>query len=168
MGTFGNDLTGVTAVSSSDVWAVGYSSSGTAYRTLVERWNGTSWAVVTSPNMGTNDNKLLGVAAVSANEVWAAGYYNSGTTGQTLTERWNGTSWTVVTSSNLGTNHNFFLGVAAVSSGDVWAVGYYFNGSSISQTLIEHWNGSTWTLVSQPQSWHRLQCSLWNNCGLYR
>ena len=38
-----NELYGVAAVSSSDVWAVGQYSNGTLGRTLVERWNGTAW-----------------------------------------------------------------------------------------------------------------------------
>ena len=41
----------------------------------VEHWNGTSWAIVPSPNMGTGNNHLNGVAAVSASDVWAVGYY---------------------------------------------------------------------------------------------
>jgi hypothetical protein len=41
------------------------------------------------------------------------------------------------------------FGVAALSRSNVWAVWYYFTGSQ-EQTLIEHWNGKTWTVVKSP------------------
>ena len=39
--------------------------------------------------------------------------------------------------------------MAAISSNDVWAVGEYWNGS-IYQTLIEHWDGTAWSVVPVP------------------
>src|SRR5207253_479637 len=50
-----NILIGTTCVSASDCWAVGfYDAAGDPtnplYQTLIERWDGTSWAVVTSAN----------------------------------------------------------------------------------------------------------------------
>src|SRR5579872_335860 len=83
---------GVAAVSASDVWAVGSSGSqASSGQTLIERWNGASWSVVTSPNPGSMYNILSGVAAVSASDVWAVGYYvNSSQVTQTLVEHWNG------------------------------------------------------------------------------
>jgi hypothetical protein len=44
-------------------------------------------------------------------------------------------------------------GVAAISAKDAWAVGDSDEAgplSMTSRTLIEHWNGSTWTPVSSP------------------
>ncbi|PZS05328.1 MAG: hypothetical protein DLM69_01040, partial [Candidatus Chloroheliales bacterium] len=32
---------------------------------------------------------------------------------------------------------------------DVWAVGYYLNGSA-DQTLVEHWDGAVWSVVTSP------------------
>ena len=38
-----------------------------------------------------------------------------------------------------------------VSSSDVWAVGTYLNSSNgLFFTLTEHWNGSTWSVVTSP------------------
>src|SRR5690242_523500 len=56
-----------------------------------------------------------------------------------------GLSWRVIPSPNLGTAGNNLNAIAVVSSGDVWAV-----GSSGGQTLIEHWNGTSWSMVSSP------------------
>ena len=152
---FDNSLYGVAAVSANDVWAVGsYGPSiyiGSTSQTLVEHWNGSVWAVITSPSPGTTYNFLYGVSAASTNDVWAAGDYYSdiGSTSQTLVEHWNGTAWTVVPSPNQGTGANYLYGVASVMANDVWAVGYYLSDGT-SQTLVEHWNGTQWTLVPSP------------------
>ena len=45
-------LTGVSAVSASDAWAVGSYGTGLNDATLVLRWNGTRWARAPSPNPG--------------------------------------------------------------------------------------------------------------------
>src|SRR5207247_10434954 len=45
-----NELSGATAVSANDVWAVGETGNGA--QTLTEHWNGTSWAAVSSPSPG--------------------------------------------------------------------------------------------------------------------
>src|SRR5437899_2411658 len=73
VGTGNNYLTSVSAVSESDVWAVGYYNNGGTNQTLTEHWDGTSWSVVSSPNPGPTSNYLLSVAAISANDVWAVG-----------------------------------------------------------------------------------------------
>src|SRR6185436_18108734 len=124
----------------------GYAGS----QTLVERWNGTAWSVVPSPNPGTSSNELYGVAAVSANDVWAVGRYYNGTAYRTLVEHWDGTAWSVVDSLNLGTYDNELYDVAVVSANDVWVVGAYLvsrNGYYPAQTLVEHWDGSAWSVV---------------------
>ncbi len=146
-----NELYGVAAVSASDVWAVGAyvdTSSGTQ-ETLVQHWNGTSWSTVPSPSPGTLLNELSAVAAVSASDIWAVGYaYSSGYS--TLTEHWNGTSWSAVPSPSPGPSYNFLYGVTAVSSSDVWAVGRYEDATGVYRTLIEQWNGTSWSVVSSP------------------
>jgi hypothetical protein len=146
-------LNGVTAVSANDVWAVGeFLNASGVFQTLIEQWNGHKWSVVSSPNVGTQNNELSGVAAVSANDVWAVGFFEPGANVplQTLTLHWDGTSWSVVSSPNVaGTQNNELSGVAAVSANDVWAVGEFINGSNV-QTLIEQWNGTSWSVVSSP------------------
>ncbi len=149
-GTGDNRLLAVGVVSVNDVWAVGYYGGSSAYKTLVEHWDGTSWSVVASPNPVTGDNRLDGVAVVSANDVWAVGYYfNDGISAyQTLVEHWNGTSWSVVSSPNAGDSYNYLYGVSAGSVNDAWAVGFYYNGAGAYRTLIEHWDGTSWSVVS--------------------
>lgn len=145
----GNDiLYAVDAIASNDVWAtvgtkVGYSSS----HTLTLHWDGLNWTVVPSPNDSTTNNILYGVAAVSANDVWAVGAAGSL---KTLALHWNGGSWSVFPSLSFNNASNEVLvGIAAASSGDIWTAGQFYQ-NSVQNTLTEHWNGSTWTLVASP------------------
>jgi hypothetical protein len=48
-----------------------------------------------------------------------------------------------------GSTGNVFDGVAMVSACDAWAVGFASGGGS-DQTLIEHWDGSAWSVVPAP------------------
>ena len=52
-------LTGITARSASDVWAVGYT---TGPQTLTLHWDGTTWTTVPSPNVGSA-SQLTSVSA---------------------------------------------------------------------------------------------------------
>lgn len=150
LGTF-NTLYSIVALSSNNVWAVGdYSSSGPA-KTLIEHWDGTRWIVVNSPNKGAYYSQLNGIAAVSAKDIWAVGFYNNGgnpSTSHTLVERWNGSAWSIISSPNVKALNNTLSAVTATSAHDLWAVGAAFNPSrNTAQTLIEHYNGSQWSIV---------------------
>jgi len=126
-------------------------SNGTNYQTLIEKWSGSAWSQVGSPNSSsTQDNFLGGVSCVSTSFCIAAGGYKNGTNLQTLTERWSGSSWSLVSSPNTSsTQLNALDGVSCVSSSFCMAAGNYSNGSN-DQTLIEKWNGSSWKLVTSP------------------
>jgi hypothetical protein len=132
---------------------VGGYTTGAGFQTLIERWNGTSWKTVASPNPGgpARDNFLEGVTATSAGNAWAVGSYGNGTAIQTLIEHWNGTSWKKVASPDPGgpARNNFLAGVAATAAGNAWAVGKYFNGTGY-QTMVLHWNGTSWKKIASP------------------
>ena len=65
-------------------------------------------------------------------------------------------TWRIVSSPNVGTGTygNQLNGVAVVSANDVWAVGFSPHPSGtplyIRQTLIERWNGNSWSVVASP------------------
>jgi hypothetical protein len=168
-----NVFYGMTCVSASDCWAVGYYVNGSATQTLIERWDGSSWAIVSSPNtLPTQDNVLNGVTCVSPSECWAVGYYHNGSVNQSLIERWNGTSWAIVSSPNiLATQNNYLSGVTCVPASNCWAVGYYLNASIVYQSLIERWDGSSWAIVSsantlptQSNFLYGITCTSASNC----
>lgn len=155
-GSSNNTLNAVAAISADNVWAVGwYLDSNNAMLTLIEHWNGSVWALVSSANPGSAYNSLNGVAAISAKNIWAVGYYSNSTgstTAQTLIEHWNGKTWSVVPSPNPGSAENLLYGVSRIpGTSQLWAVGAYYNtGNSPTQTLTEYWDGSSWNDVSSP------------------
>jgi hypothetical protein len=151
-GSSAGQLAAVSGVSQTSAWAVG--SRGAPARTLAERWDGTGWAAVTTPNPNTALDLLSGVAAISAGDAWAVGGQGamSGTTALTLTEHWNGNRWSAVPSPSPSAAGNELFGVAAVSANNVWAVGgadvTSVNGPA--DTLGLHWNGAVWSQVTTP------------------
>jgi len=141
-----NLLHGVAAIGPDDVWAVGLTVSDSGvYHPLTMHWNGTSWSVVSSPDLAGG---LQAVAAASTHDVWAVGATNpnpdcdsGGPKCVTVAMHWNGSTWTVATTPDPPSSYlNAYLGAAAISGGDVWAVGT----TDYASTLITHWDGSTW------------------------
>ncbi len=168
-GRMHNGLNAVTALSASDAWAVGTfsnSNDGNIGKTLIEHWNGSRWNVVPSPNTTHTLNVLSSVAATSPDDVWAAGYAtDSVPTNQTLLfntstliEHWNGSQWSIVQSPSPGSTMNVLSGVVAIAPNDAWAAGYFSNSQNQLYTaipasmLIEHWNGSQWSVVTGPHT----------------
>lgn len=91
-----DQLHGVTAISATDAWAVGYyQKAGAGFYTLILHWDGTAWHWMQSPNPEGDNDFLIGVAATSASSVWAVGGFNQniGTGPQSLVVHWNGTAW---------------------------------------------------------------------------
>jgi hypothetical protein len=139
-------LSGVTAFSVSDAWAVGYTEPAGCERTLIEHWNGTAWTVWPTRVSGG----LGAITATSPTDVWAVGTrcFNGTPSFRTLIMHWNGTAWKAQTNPN---PHEAELdGVAAASPTNAWAVGSYKTPKSSAQTLVEHWNGKSWKLQRSP------------------
>ena len=139
-------LNGVTEAASGDGWAVGTVSdpSSFASKTLAYHWDGSAWALVTTPNVGSSHNFLNAIDAISSNDVWAVGqYWGSDSMNRPLTEHWDGNQWTVVPSPDVAGAR--LEGVTALSSSDVWAV-----GDATGESFAIHWDGSSWTQVPIP------------------
>ncbi len=156
-------LNGVTAVSSNDVWAIGYFSSSpinpntpASIHALIEHWNGTQWSVVPSPGTGTIQNMLNAVAAISASDIWAAGAFcciDNQPGAQPLIEHWNGARWSIIQSPNPGWPQSILNGLAALSADDIWAVGASYRSSMYPDlTLAEHWDGTKWSIIPTPNN----------------
>jgi hypothetical protein len=136
----------VTALSPTNVWAVGTLQTFFNHRThtkaAVEHWDGTSWSIVPSPIATTSpalNSSLRGIAAISANDIWAVGSFNKSSGGAaTLTEHWDGTSWSIISSPNPGTASNSLFAATALSDGTVVAVGTQTNQGTDETPLILH------------------------------
>jgi hypothetical protein len=151
-GTQANSLSGVDAVADNDVWTVGWAWNNrlSAYRTLIEHWNGASWSMVKSPNATNGYNLLNGVAVVAANDVWTVGQAANGSTYSTLVERWNGAGWSIVPSPNVAGSSSVLTAISVVSANDIWAVGYSTDSNFNNRSLTLHWNGTAWSIVPSP------------------
>jgi len=145
-------LQGVTAVSDSDVWAVGSFNPYSETFTLTEHWNGSQWSIVPSPSPNTFISELRSVSAVASNDVWAVGDILNYQTNfeDMLIEHWNGSTWQTVSHTSpcapnlCGRLYNVF----ALSGSDIWAVGV--NITSYDIAVIMHWNGANWSVSSNP------------------
>jgi hypothetical protein len=149
-----NEIDGLAAVTAGNAWAVGFQrSSGLLFHVMVQHWNGKAWSVAKSASLpGSDDTRLHAVTALSATSIWAVGSETTSTSTQSLIEHWNGTAWSVVPSPAGEPADSELLGLAAVSATDVWAVGHTtVEVGEGSGTLIEHWNGTAWTVVTSPQ-----------------
>jgi hypothetical protein len=143
-------LLGVDGTSASDVWAVGETSSGADWHTLIEHFDGSRWSIVASPNAGASDNVLTAVDAISPGDAWAVGWQMTHGLFRALVLHWNGTAWKVVPTPHAGAGDNFLAGVSAVSADDVWAVGWATSGEDGAHTLVLHWDVTGWRLVPSP------------------
>jgi hypothetical protein len=156
------DFAAVSAVSSTDVWAVGTSLAATD-STLAAHWDGQTWQLVTTPCLSgativvaedgcqQSQNDLTGVTAVAANNVWASGYeIESNNFHRPYVLHWDGKNWSLMKTPNAGNTGSSLFGLTALSASDVWAVGHSQNGNGLITTLTEQFNGSTWSVVPSP------------------
>jgi hypothetical protein len=74
-----------------------------------------------------------------------------GATGtKTVIEHWNGTSWRVVTSPNTDAG-SVLNSISAISPTDIWAAGCgACGGVGGGAALIEHWDGTSWSVNPTP------------------
>lgn len=152
-----NQLFGVVAISTNDIWAVGFAGGAP----LSMHWNGSAWSVVPVPaDAGLSSETLAAVSGSASNDVWTVGRGKGIFTNQTFAtiRHWDGTRWTqkicrASSSSNPPDGYEgggpdaYFTGVSAAASNDVWAVGVRGSGP-----MILHWDGWAWTTVTHPRA----------------
>jgi hypothetical protein len=81
-----NYLRGVVAIPGGRAIAVGFWDTGTALRTLIERWNGSRWVIVSSPNASDVIDELVMVDA-SPGAFWTVGQSFGAFAFRTLVQR---------------------------------------------------------------------------------
>jgi len=167
-------LSSVTAVSSHNIWAVGWIGSGLSrtdsFRPLIEHWKGRSWFRVHSPAVPAQ-SVLTSVTATGYRHVWAVGATNIFGATKTLIERWDGSTWSPVPSPTPDSGAHL-KSVSATSSGDAWAVGQTtYNGvcpPAKCQTVIEHGDGTPWSVIPSPNPPSTYLNSLWGVSAITR
>lgn len=195
-GTRDNYLTGIVALSPTDVWAGGYlvdlGKSSAEALSLTMHWDGRAWSVVAAPNPSRSLNVIWGMGSDGAGGIWALGDYQASDRHlHAMVFRWNGQSWVMVEVH--GPSTWSAQAVGGTASGSVWVVGspatsslavanctektcdtvvppteFDVTASSIFVAapddawivgvswgqrltpLIEHWDGSSWTVAEAP------------------
>jgi hypothetical protein len=144
------ELYDVTVIGPLNAWAVGYYTppAGGHNRTLIEHWNGHTWAVVASPNpIAASDNFLKGIDAVSAQNIWAVG--SNGRPGnKTIIEHYNGSKWVTVHGASLPLGGDL-QDVSAISTMNVVAVGSAATSGGTGG-LVERFDGGHWNREPVP------------------
>ena len=130
------ELASISAVSKSDIWAVGAGAKSP----LIIHWNGKKWSIASLP--GSAEDQLSGVSATSATSALAVGVDLAHKT--TFSAHWNGKKWSVVKGPDLG-KPGELNAVVATSATSAWAAGSGPAGK------FAHWNGKTWSLVAGPK-----------------
>jgi hypothetical protein len=110
------------------------------------------WRVVDGPQPGAW-SYLADVTALSPTDAWAVGEYGKpppALRSLTLIEHWDGSTWTTAPSPSPPSRYGAgFSAVLALAPNDVWAAGSSA-GKVGDRTLIEHWDGSAWSVVPSP------------------
>jgi hypothetical protein len=144
-------LFGLAAINANDIWAVGdvvNTANGLLFF-LFEHWDGTSWTKTLTAD--GDSGFLLGASSDATNNVWAVGYSGFlNESSKTLVFHYDGTAWKTVASANAGIADQLNA-VTVLTPNNIWAVGSYFKAEhSASLTLIEHFDGTAWTVVPSP------------------
>lgn len=117
-------LAAVSCFSASACTATGSGiSSGGDLQVLVERWNGTKWAIQQALNRG-DSSQLVAVSCPSATSCTAIGN-SGGVSGVTLAEGWNGSTWTIE-STPAPDGYSFPLGISCTGVTTCTSAGEYF------------------------------------------
>jgi hypothetical protein len=103
------------------------------------------------PSVPTDSSWLMDVSVDSSSDAWAVGFHDSAVV-TTSIAHWDGHAWATVESPDPGAQENMLYGVEALSATDVWAVGRYGDDYSKASTLVEHWDGTRWSVVPSPNS----------------
>jgi alpha-tubulin suppressor-like RCC1 family protein len=142
---------GITAISPSNVWAVGKDETRGA-KTLSAHWNGTAWSIVPTPNItnaGNAQNQLTGVSGDAAGDVWASGFADN-VNGQNFRVPYvlqrTGTKWVLTKVPSTGSEGSTLNGIQVLSPTDIWSAGATEQTDGGQLALTEHFNGMSWSI----------------------
>jgi hypothetical protein len=147
-----NGLVGAAVITSTALLAL---MPGTPALAQSSQSGQTTWTV--TPGATSGIGVLRSVYAASPTDAVAVGSQNNSSSRgfSQLIEQWNGSDWQVASVPSVSQFSNQLLAVSGDSATDIWAVGDVetTNGSGgypPENTLVMHYNGSSWTRVSSP------------------
>jgi hypothetical protein len=119
---------------------------------------GDTWSIQKPVIPLVHSGALAGVSCRQVDDCMAVGSYGSGVRQLTLAERWDGHAWELLPTPNRAGVDNQLTGVSCSSAKACTAVGYddtvrkqdTRREHEVSKTLVERWDGSTWTIQPSP------------------
>jgi hypothetical protein len=119
-----------------------------AGHTLGQQWSGSAWLRTRGSAKAA---MLSGDACGSASACLAVGARVTAPAAEVaFAAQWNGTAWSALTvPSPAQPTISILQGIACPAAADSWAVGGSLSHGAPGRAhrIIEHWNGTTWTLV---------------------
>jgi hypothetical protein len=150
----GGGLLAVSCTAASACTAVGsYDNGAGTSLALIERWNGTSWAIQLAPiHITPEPTNLLGVSCAAAAACTAVGAYdNTAGTAVPLALAWNGVTWTTQTVPAVaGATGGGLSAVSCTSARACTGAGSYDASTGGLASLAERWNGTSWAIQTVP------------------
>lgn len=162
-----SQLEGVSCAEVGYCEAVGWynPSSGGSAQKVILTWNGSTWSLQSA---AISEGFLSGIDCKSTSFCMAVGGWG------TAVERWNGTSWASQTTPSLSdATGGVLFDVDCVSSTKCTTVGGAFSKiNGLSFTLVENWDGTSWTVEATPreseQAYNELRsvsCQEFSSCA---
>lgn len=144
---------GISGASDRDVWAVGsaFALSPSGNRVTTWHFDGRRWTEHPLP-IGTGDvRSLWGVSTLGPDDAWAVGGDPlQSAPGRPLVLHWDGRSWTRLRVPVPTVANWYGTAVSASAKDDVWltaSVGDPNGDADDIPSVVERWDGSTWTQV---------------------
>ncbi len=137
----------VTAVSASEVWAVGNyipPDSVNTIETLAMRWDGDDWTFVPGPTAQIGSGSSFYAIDSKGDELWAVGYALGSAGTDNLAARWTGSDWEVYHPIRINNGDHQFNAVHIASEDLVVAAG---GVGPLSLPYVGLWDGSSWSEV---------------------
>ena len=154
-GVRGTQVTDVTWVPGSEqFFACGLRYNGFVANTALWHFVGGRWQVVPQQASADSDEILYSVTATSPQNAWAVGDVNQY---RPLVERLTPEGWRRTSTPPLphprASEGAGLSGVASSGPNDVWAVGIDDRDDEIANTLLAHFDGSSWRTYEIPEEW---------------
>lgn len=137
----------VTAVSATEVWAVGNyipPDSVNTIETLAMRWDGSNWEFIPSPTAQIGSGSTFYAIDSKGDEIWAVGYSLGPAGKDNLAARWNGSEWEEYHPIRINNGDHEFTSVHIVSENLTVAAG---GVTPLGLPYVGLWDGSSWSEV---------------------
>ena len=131
-------LTGVSARTTTDVWAVGSRRAAVSAQhaiSLVLHWDGHSWSQAAGPDQPGSDSNLVSVRAFGRDDVYTTGFAGL--------QHWDGTAWSTPTIAGEPSWGDAYRALGGTGPTDVWAAGSAHTysvlaGGGVDQNRLAH------------------------------